>query len=60
MQISIQTLAGCMGKTTEGIKLSLNVSLKGSPKGVFQEKNLNQNFQFKIRPQKTTLLFTQK
>ena len=25
-----------MGKTTEDIKISLNVSLKGSPKGVFQ------------------------
>ena len=31
----IQTLAGCMGKTTEDIKISMNVSLKGSPKGVF-------------------------
>ena len=27
-----------MGKTTEDIKISLNVSLKGSPKGVFQTK----------------------
>ena len=33
VQISfIQTLAGCMGKTTEDIKILLNVSLKGSPK----------------------------
>ena len=37
-----------MGKTTEGIKISLNVSLKGSPKEVFPTKNLNQNFHFKI------------
>ena len=34
----IQTLAGCMSKTTEDIKISLNVSLKGSPKGVFPTK----------------------
>ena len=27
-----------MGKTTEDIKISLNVSLKGSPKGVFPTK----------------------
>ena len=36
MQISIYTnLAGCMGKITEDIKISLNVSLKGSPRGAF-------------------------
>ena len=28
-----------MGKPTEDIKISLNVSLKGSPKGVFPTKN---------------------
>ena len=33
-----------MGKTTEDIKISLNVSLKGSPKGVFPIKN----FEIKI------------
>ena len=33
-----------MGKTTEDIKISLNVSLKGSPKGVFPTKN----FEIKI------------
>ena len=29
-----------MGKTTEDIKISLNVSLKGSPKGVFPTKKI--------------------
>ena len=33
-----------MGKTTEDIKISLNVSLKGSPKGVFPTKK----FEIKI------------
>ena len=33
-----------MGKTTEDIKISLNVSLKGSPKGVFPTKT----FEIKI------------
>ena len=33
-----------MGKTTEAIKISLNVSLKGSPKRVFSTKN----FEIKI------------
>ena len=48
-----------MDKTTEDIKISLNVSLKGTPKGVFPtKKNWNKNFRFQIR--KTTLLFTQK
>ena len=41
MQISnIQALAGYMGKTTEDIKISLNVSLKGSTKGVFPIKKI--------------------
>ena len=48
-----------MGKTTENIKISLNVSLIGSPKGVIPtKKNWNQNFHFKIR--KKTLFFIQK
>ena len=38
-----------MGKTTEDIKMSLNVSLKGSPVGVFQIKKLKSKFLFKIR-----------
>ena len=33
-----------MGKTTEDIKISLNVSLKGNPKGVFPTKK----FEIKI------------
>ena len=47
-----------MGKTTEDIKIWLNVSLKGSPKGVFQTKN----FEIKIFILKfvKTLLFTLK
>ena len=48
-----------MGKTTEEFKISLNVSLKGSPKGVFPTKIFEiEIFHFKIH--KKTLLFTQK
>ena len=52
-----------MVKTTEDIKISLNVSLKGRPKRVFatkkkKKKKMNQNFHFKIR--KKSLFFTQK
>ena len=32
-----------MGKTTEDIKISLNVSLKGSPEGVFPTKKIEIN-----------------
>ena len=39
-----------MGKNTEDISISLNVSLKGSPKRVFPiKKNWNQNSHFKTR-----------
>ena len=48
-----------MGKTTEDIKISLNVSLKGSPKGVFPIKNFEIKF-FILNFAKKTLLFTQK
>ena len=48
-RLYIPTLAGCMGKPTEDIKISLNASLKRSPKGVFPtKKNWNKNFHFKI------------
>ena len=41
VQISIYTNFGRVyGKTIEDIKISLNVSLKGSPKGVFPTKKL--------------------
>ena len=44
VRLYIQSLAGRMGKTTEDIKISLNISLKGSPSGVFLKKN----FEIKI------------
>ena len=59
MQISIYANFGRVHGHTEDIKISLNVSLKGSPKEVFPiKKYLNQHFHFKIC--KKTLLVTQK
>ena len=46
-----------MGKTTEDIKISLNVSLKGSPKGVFLTKNWNKNFLKKKKKKKKKTTF---
>ena len=48
-----------MGKTTENIKLSLNVSLKGSPKGVFPTKKIKIKI-FILKFAKRTLRFTPK
>ena len=42
-----------MDKTTEDIKISLNVSLKGSPKGVFPTKKSEiKNFLLKFAKKK--------
>ena len=64
-----------MGKTTEDIKISLNFSLKGSPKGVFptnifeikkfilkfaKKKQTKKTKKKQTNKTKTTLLFTQK
>ena len=49
-----------MGKITEDIKISPNVSLKGSPKGVFPKKSFEiKIFILKFAKNKT-LPFTQK
>ena len=61
MQISanyMQTLAGCMGKTSEDIKILLNVSLRGSPKGVFPTKNFEIK-KFILRFAKNTTFYPQ-